>query len=331
MKNFKTTLSSLISHFSSLIPHPSSLVPHPSSLIPHPSSLLLLLLAPALFSAAACLPKTVAKLTSEPSIERALDILNSTPEGKSLLHFLYKHPVRFEYSNTPGLCHKFSLKTGNIFLPMEFRNSDAFLALALARAAYIYRLYRLSGMAEIVSEEEELGALFQARIGLAINLADRDFEQNKYAKELRSDFCTYIMEGSVSAALSARTAALSSDPQCQRPLETLQTQRAWLDKTKEAIDGDNFYALIYERDLQLVKKGVLTINEAMKNDANLRALPRYEIYRYQRTFYDKQSGIFTKLEKLYRNALKEDAAWRASFQTDIYKAREEFSACNLPE
>ncbi|MBI4802467.1 MAG: hypothetical protein HY796_08090 [Elusimicrobia bacterium] len=281
--------------------------------------------------AAACLPKTYVKLTSEPSIERALDVLNSAPEGKSLMHFLYKRPVRFEYSNRPGLCHKFSLKTGEIFLPLEFKNSDAFLALALARAAYIYRLYGLSGMEEIVSEEEELGALFQARLGLAINLADNDFEQNKYAKQLRSEFCTYIMEGSVSAALLARTAALSSDPQCQHPLETLQTQRAWLEKTKEAIDGENFFALMYERDMQLVKKGLIPITRAMKNDANLRALPRYEIYRYQRTFYDKQSGIFTKLEKLYRNALKEDAAWRASFQTDINKAREEFSACNLPE
>ena len=289
------------------------------------------MLLPIVFSAAACMPRNIAKITSEPSIERALDVLNSTPEGKTLARFLHAHPVRFEYSNTPGLCHKFSLKTGNIYLPMEFKNSDAFLALALARAAYIYRLYRLSGMEEILSEEEEIAALFQARIALAINLADKDFEQNKFAKELRSDFCTYIMEGSASASLSARTAALSSDPECQRPLETLQTQRAWLDKVSEAINGDNFFALMYERDLLLVKKGAITMNKAMKNDADLRALPRYEVYRYQRTFYDRQSGVFTKLEKMYRDALKDDVVWRNSFQADVLKAREEFSACNLPE
>ncbi|OGS52595.1 MAG: hypothetical protein A3J79_05760 [Elusimicrobia bacterium RIFOXYB2_FULL_62_6] len=295
------------------------------------SALLPLLLLPALLAFCACLPRTAAKLTSEPSIERALDVLNATQEGKSLLHFLQRHPVRFEYSNTPGLCHKFSLKTGDIFLPMEFKNSDAFLALTLARAAYIYRLYVLSGMNEIVSEEEEVAALFQARLGMAINLADRDFEQNKYARQLRSEFCTYIMEGSVSATLLARTAVLSVDPDCQRPLETMQTQRAWLDKTKEAIDNENFFTLMYERDLHLVKKGAMTVNMAMKRDADLRALPRYEIYRYQRTFYDKQSAVFTKLDKLYRSALKEDADWRNSFQADLYRAREEFSACNLPD
>jgi hypothetical protein len=297
----------------------------------YPSSLLPILLLPALLAAAGCLPRPAVKFTSEPSIERALDVLNSASEGKSLLHFLQRHPVRFEYANTPGLCHKFSLKTGDIFLPMEFKNSDAFLALALARAAYIYRLYILSGMDEIVSEEEEVAALFQARLGLAISLTDKDFEQNKYARQLRSEFCTYIMEGSVSATLLARTAALTPDPDCQHPLETMQTQRAWLDKTKEAIEEESFFTLMYERDLHLVKKGAMTITMAMKRDADLRALPRYEIYRYQRTFYDKQSAVFGKLEKLYQNALKEDASWRNSFQTDLYKAREEFSACNLPD
>lgn len=296
-----------------------------------PSFWLPFLLLPALLAAAACLPKASVKFTSEPSIERALDVLNSTPEGKSLLRFLQRHPVRFEYANTPGLCHKFSLKTGDIFLPMEFKNSDAFLALVLARAAYIYRLYSLSGMDEIVSEEEEVAALFQARLGLAINLTDKDFEQNKYASQLRSEFCTYIMEGSVSATLLARTAALAPDADCQRPLETMQTQRAWLDKTKEAIEGESFFTLMYERDLHLVKKGAMTITMAMKRDADLRALPRYEIYRHQRSFYDKQSAVFGRLEKLYQTALREDAAWRVSFQADLYKAREEFSACNLPD
>jgi hypothetical protein len=296
-----------------------------------PGSLFPLLLLPALLAASACLPKTAARLTSEPSIERALDVLNSAPEGKSLIRFLQRNPVRFEYSNTPGLCHKFALKSGNIFLPMEFKNSDAFLALALARAAYIYRLYVLSGMDEIVSEEEEVAALFQARLALSLNLTDKDFEQNRYAKQLRAEFCNYIMAGSVSAAMLARTAALSPDPDCQRPLETVQTQRAWLDKTKEAINEESFYTLMYERDMHLVRKGAMTVNTAMKRDADLRALPQYDIYRYQRTFYDKQSGVFLRLEKLYRDALKEDTEWRNSFQADLHRAREDFSACNLPD
>lgn len=271
------------------------------------------------------------RLTSEPSIERAFDVLNATPGGKPLVAFLNEKPVKFEYGNTPGLCNKFFLKTREILLPMELKDSDTLLAMAVARAAYIYRLYAVSGLEEIISEEEELGALFQARIGLELDLMDKDFMRNKSAKELKSDFCTYIMDGSKPAALSARTTALSSQPECQRPLETLQSQRMWLDETRKAINAGAFYQLLYDRDLQKVRKGLLTQGEAMKNDADLRALPTYDIYRYQRVFYDKHSDIFSRIERLYNDALRNDEAWRKANQAAIDRARKEFSTCNLPE
>lgn len=289
-------------------------------------AVLCLLLSGCLFN-----KKPEARLTSEPSIERAFDVLNATPDGKPLVDFLNEKPVRFEYGNTPGLCNKFFLKTRKIFLPMELKDSDTLLALALARAAYIYRLYAVSGLDEIISEEEELGALFQARIGLEVNLMDKDFKRNKSAKELKSDFCTYIMDGSKPAALSARTTALSSQPECQRPLETLQTQRMWLNETLKAINAGSFYQLLYDRDLHKVHKGLMTQGEAMKNDAALRALPTYEIYRYQRVFYDQHNYIFSRIENLYNAALLGDEAWRKANQSAIDRAREEFSTCNLPE
>ena len=291
------------------------------------------LIAALLFCGSGCFfsKKPEAKLTSEPAIERAFDILAATPGGKPLTRFLQKNPVRFEYSNTPGFCHKFSFKTGRIYLPKEYANSDTLLALALARAAYIYRLYTVSGLQEVISEEEEMGALFQARVGLELGLANKDFGQNRFAGELKSDFCIYLMEGAKSAATTARAAALSSQPECQRPLETLQAQRVWLEKIREAINDESFFQLLYDRDLQKVRKGVIPVSEAMGNDAAIRALPMYEIYRYQRMFYDKQSDSFARIEKLYRDALKEDEAWRRANRLTLHDARQEFSACNLPE
>jgi len=271
------------------------------------------------------------RLTSEPSIERALDLLGGTPEGKPLVRFLNKKPVRFEYSNTPGLCYKFYLKTHTIFLPRELKDHDKLLTLELARSAYIYRLYSLSGLEEVISEEEEIAALFQARIGLAIEVADADFGRKTFANGIKSSYCTYIMEGSKSASLAARNSALSQQPECQRPLETLQAERVWLNKTREAINAGSFYQLVYDRDLQKVRKGTMTQAEAMKNDATVRSLPMYDVYRYQRVFYDKQSDIFSSIEKLYREALRQDEAWREKNQAGIDRAREEFSACNLPD
>lgn len=290
----------------------------------------LFLLTPLLFLGA-CASRPEIRLTSEPSMERALDILASTRQGKPLVKFLYKHPVRFEYSNTAGLCAKFSLKNHKIFLPVDYRGSDQVLALALARAGYIYRIYTETGMEEIISEEEELAALYQARVALEIGLVNADFAKTRSAAEIKNDFCTYVLESSRYAMAQARKEALTPDTDCQRPLETLENQRVWLEKTRQAINDENFYQLLYERDLQRVRKGSMPYNEAMKNDAVIRGLPTYDVYRYQRTFYDRQSDLFEKLEKAYAREIRLDAAWRAANQGAIAAARQEFSACGLPE
>ena len=283
--------------------------------------------------AAACAgpQKKEISLTSEPSIERALDTLASVSEGRKLLEFLYKNPVLFEYSNSPGLCCKFSLKTGKIFLPAEFRGSDTLLALILGRAAYVYRLHAESGFEEIIAEEEETAALFQARMGLELNLLNSDFAGKKFAGGIKTDFCIYILDGSRHAAQAARALALSQDADCQRPLETLQDQRVWLEKTRQAISDETFFQLLYDRDQQKVRKGLISQFEAMKNDANIRAIPTAEIYRFQRALYSTQSDIFSRFEKTYREALQNDEAWRTANAGAIQRAREEFSACNMKE
>ncbi|HNW43495.1 MAG TPA: hypothetical protein PKI19_03260 [Elusimicrobiales bacterium] len=269
------------------------------------------------------------RLTSEPSIERAFDIIEGTKLGKPLLRFLYKNPVLFEYSNTPGICHKFSLKKRTIYLPVEMKGSDLILAMALARAAYIYRLYTVTGLDEIISEEEELAALFQARLGLEVNLVNADFAKAENASALKKDFCTYIMHPSSYAMTQARKEALARNPDCQRPLDTLSGQQTWLGKIRQAMNDDSFPRLLNERDLQRVRKGMMTMSEAMKNDATVRAMPSYETYRFQRTFYDDQYTIFSNFEKTFRREIKLDESWRQFHKEEIDRARAEFSDCNL--
>jgi len=290
---------------------------------------LLLFSCLALLTACAGTRKEIS-LTSEPSIERAFDIISGASQGKQLVKYLYKHPVRFEFSNTPGMCHKFALKKGLIFLPLEMKSSDLVLALAAARAAYIYRLYTETGLGEIISEEEELAALFQARLALEVNVVEKDFKKADAAAAIRSDFCTYIMESSKYAMAQARREALTRNEDCQRPLETLENQRIWLEKIRKSMDNDNFHQLLYDRDMQRVRRGSMPISEAMKNDARVRALPVYETYRYQRTFYDDQKAIFSAFGKIYRREASADEAWRRRNREALDRARGEFSTCGLP-
>jgi len=278
---------------------------------------------------AGCAARPEVRLTSEPSIERAFDLLARTSEGRPLLKFLLKNPARFEYSNTAGVCHRLDLKRRAIYLPPAYKGSDLVLALAAARAGYIYRMYAQTGLEEPISEEEELSALFQARMALELGVTEADFAHAGQAAEMKADVCTYVLESSRYAMAQARSEALGSDPECGRPLETLENQRVWLEKTRQAINDETFYQLLYERDLARVRKGAITMNEAMKNDAVVRAMPVYEVYRYQRTFYDKQTDVFSGFEKAYAAEVKRDALWRAGHARDIDAAREEFSGCGL--
>lgn len=290
----------------------------------------LLLLALLLPLAACSWNRKEVSLTSEPSIERAFDVLAGTREGRPLVKFLRKRPVRFEYSNTPGLCHKFSLKTGKIFLPPEYKTSDKILALAVARAAYIYKLYVYTGLEEIISEEEELSALLQARLAVELGLTDDEFARTRGAGQIKSSFCAYILGGTRYAMERARKQALAADSDCQRPLDTVENQRVWLEKIRKSINDETFYQLLQDRDLLRVKRGAMTMSEAMKNDARLRGLPAYEVYRYQRTFYDVQSDIVGRMDKVRAAELRDDAGWRSSRQRELDQIREEFSDCDLP-
>jgi len=287
------------------------------------------LIISAAFVLSACAGGKGIVLTTEPSMERAFDLLEGTREGRPLLKFLHKHPVRFEYSNTPGLCHKFSLKAGKIFLPPEYKSSDKMLALAIARAGKIYEFSSQTGLEELVAEEEELSALTQARLAVDLTLLNEDFDKARGAEGIKTSFCAYVLGGTGYAMQQARRQALAADSDCQRPLDTVENQRVWLEKIRKAIDDETFYQLLYDRDQLRVKKGVMTASQAMKNESELRGLPVYDVYRYQRTFYDQQSDIVGRFDKIRARELREDAGWRQARQADLDQVREEFSACPL--
>ncbi|HBE87975.1 MAG TPA: hypothetical protein DDW67_02415 [Elusimicrobia bacterium] len=271
-------------------------------------------------------------LTPEPAIERAFDVLSTAKEGKKLISFLEKNPVSFEFANVEAPCPRYEFGRGRIYLRREFKGSDAMLALALARAAQVYRFHRLAGIESPTAEQEELAALFQARIGLQVRLVNQDFEtDDPGVKEIKSAFCAYLHEGQRYAMQKARASALVTEQWCGRPFETLGSLESWLERTKEAVRDETLFTLLYERDLQRVRRGQITMADAMRNDANFRAMPLYEINRFQRMFYDTENEKVSRAVKLYRELTREDASWRAGHAGDITRAREAFATCGMKD
>lgn len=271
-------------------------------------------------------------LTPEPAIERAFDVLSTAKEGKKLIAFLEKNPVSFEFANVEAPCPRYEFGRGKIYLRREFKGSDAMLALALARAAQVYRFHSLTGLDELTAEQEELGALFQARIGLQISMVNSDFEtDDPGVREIKSAFCTYLHEGQRYAMRKARSSALATEQWCGRPFETLDSLEMWLERTREAVRDETLFTLLYERDLQRVRRGQITMAEAMRNDARFRGMPLYEINRFQRMFYDTERVKVSRAMNLYRDMKEDDSDWREKNAEKITLAREAFATCGMPD
>lgn len=271
-------------------------------------------------------------LTTEPAIERAFDVLATAKEGKKLIAFLEKNPVSFEFANVEAPCPRYEFERGKIYLRREFKGSDTMLALALARAAQVYRFHALTKLDSPTAEQAELGALFQARIGLQVSLVDADFKtDDPGVKEIKSAFCTYLHEGQRYAMRKARTSALETEQWCGRPFETLDSLETWLERTKEAVRDQTLFTLLYERDLRRVRRGQITMADAMRNDARFRAMPLYEINRFQRMFYDTERRKVSRALRLYSDLKEEDSDWRESNAGKITRAREAFAACGMPD
>jgi hypothetical protein len=181
-------------------------------------------------------------------------------------------------------------------------------------------------------EYEELAALFQARIGLQISLVNSDFEsQEAGVPAIKSAFCSYLHEGQIYSMRQARTAAISDEPWCGRPFITLNGLADWIQETRIAVEEGTLFNLLYERDMLRVKKGQITVAQAMRNDANFRSMPLFDITRSQRIFFDSQKLIMKNSLRLYKERLAEDTAWRNKHAEDIMRAREAFSTCGMQD
>ena len=271
-------------------------------------------------------------LSSEQSIQTSFKTIASYQEGQKLVNFLAKHPIQFEYADTAGMCHHFSLRNGKrrlIFVPEEFRASKKLLAMALYRAANIYRMYVQTGVEEIIAEEEEVAMLRQMHMGVLMDLTKEEFDLVPQATELKQEFCTYVLENSEEALAKTRYFVQTPMPACQRPLENIVKQEIWLKNMRHAISDDTFHHLMADRDKRRVAQGRITDSQAARTSANLLGMPNYEMTRYERTFFDDRNSNFTAFNQIYLKELYNDISFRRDHADRIYKIATDFAECDL--
>ena len=290
------------------------------------------LLAFALFSNFSCSgKKAVKEITLEPSIERVLEEFETSPEYSYLVKFIKKRRARLEFDENPSMnCVRYDYANGRITIPRKYKESDLFLTLETLKALYIWKTHITFGLEEFLAEEEVLATAQQMHYILALrsDAGNKIFEDEKFIREkLKKEFCSYTILNTqmMSNLIRLRTSVINND--CGLPLETVMTQRSWAYKIKEAMQNEKFFDLMYEKDLLKVRRGLLTMADATRNNAMLRSKPLYEIYRDQRSYYDVSLDKIDKFEKFYKKELEKDKEWRLAHKDEIENARYEFTSC----
>lgn len=273
--------------------------------------------------------KPTVNFTIEPSVERAVDILSTTKEGKKLVRFIEKNHVTAAYFNFKGPWSKLMPKKRRILIPSSAQASDIVVALLLARQAHIYMTYHKLGLSDILVEQEELASLVQAHLALEIGFGNSDAESSGSGAAVLAELCPYLLTGSHRTMEVARRNALEPNPEYARPLESIASVTDWIGRTQKAVIDGSIAQLRYKRDLERVRKNAITTAEAMKNDADFRALAPYEVFRVQRKLYQNQMRMLSDAENMYRSGIKADASWRRKHNKEIQKGLNDFSSCTL--
>lgn len=286
----------------------------------------------AAFFSFSCSGGQVAKeITLEPSIERILEEFEASKEYAPLVKFIKKHRARIEFEeNSPGNCVKYDFSRGRITIPRKYRESELFLKLETLKALYIWKMHLTYKLEEYLEEEEVLASLQQMHyiLGSVDNLTNKTFESDKRIKQkFTKEFCAYAILNTQMMVNIVNLRCQVMDTECGFPLETVATQRAWSQKVKESMQNEKFFDLMYEKDLLKVKRGLMKMAEATRNNAMLRSKPLYEIYRDQRSYYDISLDKLDKFEKFFKSEMENDKAWRQKHFEEIENARYEFPSC----
>jgi len=278
-----------------------------------------------LFSGCAYSLKSPA-ISSEPSLERAVEILEANKESAAVINFIEKKGVRFEYSNLAGYCDTYNLKHKVIFIPEEYRASDKLLALAVAKAAMVYYIYSKTDINEILTEEDEAGALFQFRIAALLGLKESDFV-TPASEKTKCEYSAYLVEGTKYALNRVRAGAAERNVACQRPYNSIAKEKSRLGRLRAESGKNTFYELLFDRNKERAMQGIITFPDMMKQDSQIRSVPHIELARYSDAFFNEADKSFSAIQKEYSKLLKKDAEMRDRDAARILRLRDDFLDC----
>lgn len=265
----------------------------------------------------------------EPAVNAALSDLSSYKPALPYISYFKKNPARIDYKDDNYLCSSYDFKNGIILIPRQLDSSPESLKIEILKGLYLWKTHREYRLEELMNEEAVLSETLALRYFFDLGLKNENLlKDTALNKLMKRNVCVFISMNGKIFLNHVQNKYLSSLPACGWPLESVSKQKIWFDRLKKSLSDGSFVQLMYESDLEKVKKGLISQSEASRNAALMRSKPSYELYREYRGYSDLSIEKLSKFEKEYFKGLENFFLWEKKYSSEVENARYEYSVCS---
>ncbi|MEF3280021.1 MAG: hypothetical protein K6357_03545 [Elusimicrobiota bacterium] len=224
-----------------------------------------------------------------------------------LLNYLSKYPATIAFNPDASVgCVKVNTSKRQILIPIKSMDSKIAIETQIIKGLYIYKILVKYDLEDFSYEIEQLASYIETDYLLLNYQPDEILNDPILKTTFISGLCRYILSyQTFEKYILDKTA--ENNHSCGYPLQTLEYIKNYYANIKKSlsdVDSDSFYKLMYEYEMEQVKKGKKTRQEAERSYYYLLSEPILELYRTQRKdLYYKISSVL-KFEKFYKSELK---------------------------
>ncbi|NLH39350.1 MAG: hypothetical protein GX445_04720 [Elusimicrobia bacterium] len=247
------------------------------------------------------------KVSDDSNIQKAL--LNIKISDKEyLLSFLSKYPAVISYNpNRDANCIKIIKRNTNIIMiPLKYTDSPEMTEISIIKGLYIYNIMQKYNLNDYFYELEQLSEYSKMEYLLSYIPTEKINNDELLKKEILPKLCGYMTSPQeFDNIIDEETSR--QDISCGYPVEKLEALKNYYAKLKaslSSIDSDEYFNLYYEKEMERVRRGEITREEAEKNYYYIFSEPQQNLYRIQRKETYENIYSLSKFESFYKKEIK---------------------------
>lgn len=249
----------------------------------------------------------IKKISDDADVQKAL--LNIKASDKEyLLSFLSNYPAVISYNPDRNVnCTKIIKRNRNlIMIPFKYADFSEMIEISLIKGLYIYNIMEKYNLNDFFYELEQLGSYVQMEYLLS-HIPTENINNDKILKkEILPALCGYMTSSQEFDTIIYENIS-RQDRSCGYPLERLETLKNYYTRLKaslSSIDSDEYFNLYYEKEMERVKRGEITREEAERNYYYILSEPQQSLYRMQRKETYENIYSLNRFESFYKKEIK---------------------------